>query len=139
MKRNTRIIQISGFKGLALIAICVSCLFAGFVIFPAYVSMYGWNFVASKFGIIPQINIFQGLLLWAGIAISLYLSNEKQKSLFTISSKKQLTEDEVRKLINRIRLQKMNMINDQMVIKSADIKPVENKVKHDESEEKENV
>lgn len=136
MKRNTRIIQISGFKGFLIIVIFASCLVAGFGLFPSYVAMYAWNFAASKLSILPQIGLFQGFLLWAMVAISLYISNERQKYLWSFTPKRRLTEDEVRKLLNRIRLQRTQMMNNQMILKSDNIKPLE---KHDNSDEKENI
>ena len=132
MKRNTRIIQISGFKGVLLLIFMASCFVAGFAIFPAVVSMYLWNFIAFKTSVIPVINFWQGLLLWAGIGISIYLLNERNHYLFSITPKRQLTEKEVRKLITRIRMQRTQALNP-MVLKS------ETKDIPDESEKKENV
>lgn len=125
MKRNTRIIQISGFKGFLFILIGASCLVAGFGVFPSIVSMYLWNFVASKLTFIPVINFFQGLLLWLCIAISLYIANERNKYFFAISPKRRLSEEEVRKLMNRIRLQS--------------VKSLDKSVTHNSNKEKENI
>lgn len=111
MKRSTRIIQISGFKGVLLLIFIASCLVAGFGFFPAYVSMQVWNFIALKTSFIPAINFIQGLLLWACIGISGYILNEKNHYLFSVTPKRKLTEQEVRKLVNRIRLQHTQMLN----------------------------
>lgn len=134
-----RIIQISGLRGIMLIVVCISCLVAGFAIFPSFVLMCAWNFIAEKFGFLPQINVFQGFLLWIGLAISLYLSNERQKYLVSFSPKRKLSEEEVRKLVNRVRLQRMHMLDNQMVLKSDNIKAIEKESNHDKSEEKENI
>lgn len=136
MKNSMRIIQISGFRGFLLILIVVSCLIAGFGLFPSFVLMNVWNFVASKTSFLPQIGLFQGFLLWAGIALSLYIANERQKYLVSFTPKKKLNENEVRKLINRIKLQREQMMNNQMILKSNDIKTVE---KDTDNEKKENV
>lgn len=125
MKKNTRIIQISGFRGVIFLLIGASCLVAGFGIFPSIVSMYLWNLAASKLTFIPMINFFQGLLLWLGIAISLYMANEKNKYFFAISPKRKLSEKEVRKLLNRIKLQS--------------VKHFDKPVSHNENKKKENV
>ena len=105
MKKNTRIIQISGFRGVLFLLIGASCLVAGFGIFPSIVAMHIWNFAASKLAFLPLINFFQGMLLWLGVAISFYIANEKHKYFFAITPKRKLTEKEARKLLNRLRLQ----------------------------------
>ena len=66
MKRKTRVIQIDGFRGLILALFAVVCLAAGFIAFPGYVAMCIWNHFAS----LPPINLFQGVLLWAIVAMS---------------------------------------------------------------------
>ena len=63
MKRKTRIIQISGIRGILTVIFVVTCLAAGFIAFPAIVAMRVWNFFA-ELAVIPSINVWQGLLLW---------------------------------------------------------------------------
>ncbi|MBQ3819466.1 hypothetical protein II810_03365 [bacterium] len=111
MRRHTKIVQISGFKGVLIVLFVASCLAAGFIVFPAILSMNLWNFISEKTYVIPQINFIQGLLLWAIIAITIYILNERNKYFFSITTKKQLTEQEVRKLINRIRMQHTQIFN----------------------------
>lgn len=121
MRRKTRIIQIAGFKGTMLLLFVACCLAAGFIAFPAMVSMYLWNCIAVKTSFIPTINFVQGILLWACCAISLYLLNKRNKYLFAVTSKRELTEEEVRKLMNRIHMQRTQAYNP-MVLKSSEIK-----------------
>jgi hypothetical protein len=106
MKQRARIIQITGIRGILLVIFIASCLAAGFVGFPALVAVYGWNYLASQFAI-PSINFLQGMLLWALIAGSIYLLNDKNKYLTSIKVKSpyQMTDDEFKKIIDSARLQ----------------------------------
>ena len=47
MKRNTRIIQISGIRGLLMVIFAVTCLAAGFIGFPAIVAMYQFRLLVN--------------------------------------------------------------------------------------------
>lgn len=102
MKRNLRVIQINGFRGLFLALFIVSCLIAGFIIFPAFLTMHLWNYLSVKTGSFPAINILQGVLLWAIITFSIYLFNKRQ---FIVSFKahQELSEDEVRDIVSKIK------------------------------------
>ena len=80
MKKRTRIIQISGLRGILMMLFIVSCLAAGFIAFPAFVPMYAWNWSTQYFAI-PAINIYQGLMLWAIVAISGFIINDRKKFL----------------------------------------------------------
>ena len=64
MRKNAKIIQISGFRGLLLAVFIVTCLIAGFVVFPGLGAMYLWNITMASSFSLPAINIFQGILLW---------------------------------------------------------------------------
>ncbi len=65
-----KIIQINGFRGILMAGFIVSCLFAGFVISPAFVAMKLWNYyLVGAFGF-PVLNLFQGVLLWGIIVLS---------------------------------------------------------------------
>jgi len=70
MKKNLNVIQIKGVKGIIVAVIVVCCLIAGFIAFPGLVGMYLWNYLASYLIAIPQIGLFQGILLWAIILTS---------------------------------------------------------------------
>ena len=61
-KNNTKIIQIAGFRGLFMALFIGICLAAGFVVFPAKVAVYAWNYLALNYLSIPSINLFQGVL-----------------------------------------------------------------------------
>ena len=75
MKRNTRIIQISGIRGLLMVIFAVTCLAAGFIGFPAIVAMKAWNFAAQYLSI-TLISVCQGLLVLAIVAFSGFIIND---------------------------------------------------------------
>ncbi len=137
MRKKTRIIQISGFRGLIMAVFVVICLAAGFVGFPSLMAMQGWNYAAENFGF-PQINMLQGLMLWAIVAISGYIINEKGKYFVSLNSDKGLQEKDVRKLMERINRQKNKNMLEEMYMKSFDMKNVE-EIEKSKEKEKENV
>ena len=61
-KRNAKVIQIAGIRGLLLVGFVAVCLVAGFVVFPGLVAMHLWNYAVSFTYFIPAINIYQGIL-----------------------------------------------------------------------------
>lgn len=66
-----KVLKIDGIKGMITMAFVGICLFAGFVIFPGYVSMTLWNKFLAATMEFPVINVLQGILLW-GIAVVAY-------------------------------------------------------------------
>lgn len=140
MRRKTRIIQISGLRGLCLAVFTVACLVAGFIAFPAIVAMHAWNYIA-EFIAIPAINFWQGLMLWAIIAISGFILNDRKKFLVALKTPDKLTDQEMKTLLERMKIQSQTQAINSMILKSGDIKPVEKTDKSDEKseEKKENV
>jgi len=110
MKKNLRVVQINGFRGLLLTIFIVSCLFAGFAIFPAFVAMNIWNFLALKTSSFPLINLGEALLLWSIIAFSAYIFNKK-KFIVSFKDQEELTEEEMKNVISKIRAQGLNHNN----------------------------
>lgn len=102
MKKNLRVIQINGFRGILLALFIISCLIAGFIAFPALASMTLWNYLAVKTGSFPSINFYQGILLWAIFVFSAYIFNKK-KFIVSFNSKQELTENEVKDVLSRIK------------------------------------
>lgn len=107
MKKNMRVVQINGFRGLLLALFIVSCLIAGFIAFPSFVTMSAWNHLSAKTGSFPVINFGQGILLWAIIAFSVYIFSKK-KFIVSFNSQQELTEDEVKDVISKIRSHSIN-------------------------------
>lgn len=134
MKRRTRVIQISGFKGLLAALFVISCLAAGFIAFPSIVAMHLWNYIAG-FAAIPAINIWQGAMLWAIVAISGFILNDRNKYLTSFSSNKKLDEEQIKKILDNVKLK--SQINN-MILKS-EIKSMDEKETSEKNKEKENV
>jgi len=108
MKRNNhlRIIQINGLRGLLFTFFIISCVVAGFVAFPALLTMHTWNFFAAKTAM-PSITIYEGLLLWAIIVLSVVLFG-KRKLIVSFNASQELTDEEVKSVISRIKSQPFN-------------------------------
>lgn len=104
MKKNLNIIQIKGIKGLLLLLFSASCLFAGFVVFPGWVAMHIWNYMASLALTVPSIGLIQGVLLW-GILIALYFILRKERIVICVKSPQGLDEEELKAVFANIKKQ----------------------------------
>lgn len=135
MKKKMRVIQISGLRGLFLAVFVVVCLAAGFIAFPSIVAMKLWN-CAAEYLSLPLISAWQGLMLWAIVAISGFIINDKQKYLTAFNAGGKLSEKDIQKIMERAKIQAQTRALDGMLLKSEDFKPIE---KHEEEKEKENV
>lgn len=103
MKKNGfRVIHICGIRGILLFLFIISCLIAGFVAFPTYLTTIVWNFISYKARVLPSINIYQGALLWGMIALSTFIFNKK-KLVVSFKAPKELSEDEVQDVVSRIK------------------------------------
>ena len=95
MKKNLNVIQIKGIRGLIMAGFIVSCLVAGFVVFPGWVAMNVWNYLASLTNSMPAIRLFQGLLLWGILAVS-YFVFRKERVVVCMKSPQGLNEEELK-------------------------------------------
>lgn len=75
MNKKFSVIKINGFKGIALALFCVGCIIAGFLLFPGWVCMHIWNYIAGFFIQAPVMALQHGVLLWCIIALSIYAIN----------------------------------------------------------------
>ncbi len=117
MKRKTRVIQISGIRGIIIALFTLVCLAAGFIGFPGLVAMYLWNYAASFTLSVPAINIFQGILLWAIAGISFMIINNKHKYFVAFQTPDKLSDEEIKKIMERVKLQaQARMLNSMMYI-----------------------
>ena len=96
MKKNLNIIKINGLRGLLFAGMVVTCLAAGFIAFPGYVAMHLWNYITASF-VIPQIGLFQGVLLW-GIIVASYFIFRKKKVVVCIKTPQGLSEEELKEV-----------------------------------------
>lgn len=136
MKRKTRIIQISGLRGLFMLVFMGTCLAAGFIAFPAIVAMHIWNYFADLI-LIPAINVWQGLMLWAIVALSAFIINDRKKYLVAFNAPDRLSEKEMKSLLERMKIQSQAQSINSMILKSGDVKPVDKVDKTDKKSEKE--
>ena len=116
MKKNTKIIQINGLRGIVMAMFIITCLIAGFVIFPGFVAMHTWNLFAT---FIPKLNIYQGVLLWAIIAFILFVIN-KQTFSVSFASPKELNDEEMNILMERIKMDSQARMFNKMMIKNIE-------------------
>ena len=123
MKKNLNIIQIKGIRGLILAGFVVSCLFAGFVIFPGWVSMQLWNLLSGVVGNLPNIGLFQGTLLWGILAIS-YFIFRKEKVVVCMKTPQGLNEEELKAVFADMKKQSMEdpILQAMMKAREAEIK-----------------
>ena len=136
MKRNARIIQINGIRGLFIALFIVTCLAAGFVAFPGFVAMNVWNFFAGSS--LPEINLYQGVLLWGIVAI-LYFIATKQSFAVSLGTPKELSEEELKTLMDRVKMQSQARIINKMIIKNLEELQKEEISKEQEKSDNENI
>jgi len=117
MKRSTKIIQISGFRGIITAIFIVICLCAGFVVFPGHIAMKIWNHFAGYS--LPYIDLYQGVLLWAIFALTCFIAN-KQSFAVTMESAKELNDDELNTLMERVRMQSQARKINQLMLKNLE-------------------
>ena len=123
MKKNINVIQIKGFRGLIVAAFVVTCLIAGFGIFPGLIAMKLWNIVANYFLQVPSIGIFQGVLLW-GIIVAAYFTFRKEKLIVCMKSPQGLTDEELKAVFADVKRQAQTdkIIQAMMKAKEAELK-----------------
>lgn len=107
MKKNVRIVQINGFRGLFITLFIIACLAAGFVAFPAFLSMHVWNYLATKTLSFPTISFAEGLLLWGIILMSIFIFN-KRKFIVSFNSQQELSDEEIKSVITKIKERAVN-------------------------------
>lgn len=141
MKKNTRVIQISGIRGILMVVFVGACLAAGFVAFPGLVAMKLWNYL-SNFVAVPFINMFQGVMLWGILAITGFIVNDRRKFLVSFKTPSELSDEELKKLMERVKLQTQAQALNSMVLKSSEVKAfddnnIEDEIKEETHSEKE--
>lgn len=118
MNKNLKIITINGVRGLFMAIFIVFGLVSGFILSPAWVCMKLWNIFVSENFSLPQMNFYQGLLLWAIIALTLHLLNNK-RSLIGFGSYSKLSNEQIKDIIEKSKKANSNIMNDlETVIKS---------------------
>lgn len=123
MKKNINVIQIKGVRGLIIAALVVSCLIAGFIVFPGWVGMNAWNYASTYFNGLPAIGLFQGILLW-GIIIASYFTFRKERVVVCMKSPQGLSEDELKAVFADIKKQSLEdpILQAMMKAREAELK-----------------
>lgn len=132
MKKNLNVIQVKGIKGLLMLLFVGSCLFAGFAVFPGWVSMQAWNYMANYGGGVPTIGLFQGVLLW-GIIVAAYFTFRKERIVVCVKSPQGLSEEELKAVFANIKKQAGEDKIIQSMIKARE---AELKLKEEKTQEK---
>ena len=132
MKKDFNLIQIKGTKGILMLIATGCCLFAGFAVFPGWVAMQIWNFVASYAGNVPLIGLFQGVLLW-GILVAAYFTFRKERVVICLKDPRGLSEEELKAVFANIKKQ----TGDDKIIQAM-MKARETELKLKETEDLEN-
>lgn len=111
MNKNFRVITINGIRGMLAAFFVVCGLIAGFIISPGWLCMKLWNFVSEYYTYSITMNLFQGIILWAIIALSLYALNNK-RSLIGFGSYTGLSPDQIRDIMERTRQAEIKLLNE---------------------------
>lgn len=102
MNKNFKVITINGIRGVFAAIFIVLGLIAGFVISPGWVCMKFWNLIFEDSNTVAMMNLFQGIMLWSIIALSLYALNNK-KALIGFGSYPSLSPEQIKDIMERAR------------------------------------
>lgn len=111
MNKNFRVITINGVRGIIVAVFIVFGLVSGFIVSPGWVCMSLWNVIFDQSNIVSTMNLFQGILLWAIIALSLYALNNR-RALIGFGSYQGLSPEQIRDIMNRARQSENKIFND---------------------------
>lgn len=111
MNKNFKVITINGIRGVLAAIFIVLGLIAGFIISPGWVCMHLWNHIFEDSNTVALMNIYQGIMLWAIIALSLYALNNK-KALIGFGSYQGLSPEQIKDLMARAKQSEAKMVND---------------------------
>jgi len=81
MNKKGRIIEIRGFKGLFIAIFAGCCIITGFTVFPGYIAMNAWNFIAKYITDMPSMQLLHGVMLWIIMFLLWYAFSGKQFGL----------------------------------------------------------
>lgn len=99
MNKNFKVFQIHGLTGLLLVGIIMAGIFCGFILFPIWIIMIGWNsLISSVYNGGPAINYYQATLLWLFIVLCFYLLIKNSVSI-KIHNADNLDEENITKII----------------------------------------
>lgn len=111
MNKNFKVITINGIRGMIAAIFIVLGLIAGFIVSPGWVCMQLWNYIFEDSGTVALMNIYQGIMLWAIIALSLYALNNK-KALIGFGSYQGLSPEQIKDIMNKAKQSESKIIKD---------------------------
>jgi len=116
MKRDFKVIQINGFKGLIMFAFIACCVVTGFVMFPSWLCKTIWNFIAVYVPHMPEMTMITGGILWAIIALS-YFAITKPRISIGLGNHPPMSEAEIDMITNRLKNMDLSQIKEVAVEK----------------------
>ena len=134
MNKNFKVITINGIRGVLAAIFIVLGLIAGFIISPSWVCMQLWNYVFEDSNTVALMNIYQGIMLWTIIALSLYALNNK-KALIGFGSYQGLSPEQIKDLMARAKQSETKMMNEIESINKEIKKELEKKIISDKEQE----
>ncbi len=136
MNKNFRVITINGIRGIFAVIFVVLGLIAGFIVSPGWVCMQIWNYFLEDSTVVSTMNLFQGIMLWAIIALSLYALNNK-RALIGFGSYQGLSQEQIGEIMKRARLSEAQIIKRMEAIKkdSENIESKQDKITESKTEE----
>jgi hypothetical protein len=72
-KHHFNVVQLHGLAGLLLLGILTAGMICGFIFFPIWVIMVGWNEIITNMLNLPTISYYQAFLLWICLALCSFL------------------------------------------------------------------
>lgn|SRR5574344_98805 len=99
-----KIVQIDGFRGLITAAFIGVCLCAGFVAFPGLVAMHLWNRYLVNLLMFPTLTLFQGILLWGIVAISVAILSKQGIAISFKDAPEMLSDAELDKIMQSAKI-----------------------------------
>lgn len=111
MNKNFKVIQINGLSGLLLLGVVLTGLICGFILFPIWILMVGWNELIAETFRGPQINYLQASMLWAMCALSLFMALRHSVS-FKVHKDSKMNDVEIREAVSKIEEQSEELEED---------------------------
>lgn len=111
MNKNFKVITINGIRGIFAAIFIIMGLIAGFIISPGWLCMNIWNYIMEQTGRLITMNLFQGILLWSIIALSLYAINNR-KPLIGFGSYPALSPEQIKDIMKRAKLSEEPKLKD---------------------------
>ena len=102
MNKNFKVFQIHGLSGLLLLGFISTCLFCGFILFPVWAVMAGWNEIIANRLQGPIINYFQASLLWTIVILFVYLTFKNSISVKIHTSNEEMEDEEIKELMQEM-------------------------------------